>query len=347
METQSAKRKFHPTFLLIILYLAAGLIVITYGLIQIEMIFDIIPPDIVYIGQGVIFFLVVLIFSCSPAGEAMSRKRAKCTEISDQQLRAKVDALYNQAFAKAKELNPKLRDDIKIFINNEKSPNAVAVGNKSICITSGLLKRADNEIIAVLIHELAHISYKDTLIKAIIGGGDMGVRFFLFLFRIMITVVFAPIVLILCVVTPSKGDTKAKPTNFITVKRFGNRISATSRIGYKTEDVSDAVGNTVLRGGIGVILKLICKVRDIIANLPAVVWSAITILFVQSAQRDMEYDADMFTFNAGSGDGLCKFLHYIQVTYYNKKQSFMDKLSSSHPDPESRVSRLQQMGAKY
>ncbi|MBP3379991.1 MAG: M48 family metalloprotease [Ruminococcus sp.] len=96
-----------------------------------------------------------------------------------------------------------------------------------------------------------------------------------------------------------------------------------------------------------IVMKLLCFIRDLIVSVPALIWSAITVLLTRPSSRDMEYDADKFTFNAGYGNGLCSFLHYVQTTYFNKHQGIIDKISSTHPSPENRVNKLQEMGAKY
>lgn len=347
MENKNEKWSFHASYLLIIVYMIVNVIVITFGLIQIEMLFDFIPSDIVYIGQGVLFFLILLGIHFTPIGETFVRKRAKCKEIKDQQLKSKIDDMYNEAYAKAKELNPKLPDSIKLFVNDEKSPNALAVGRKTICMTNGLMKRPKEEIVAVLTHELAHISAKHTTIKILISGGNSGVRFLLFLWKVMIMIFFTPLIFMLYMFMPSAGDKKPTPTRYIKVRRMGNHYEMTSRIGYETLDVSDALGNQMMGGLLGIVMKLLCFIRDLIVSVPALIWSAITVLLTRPSSRDMEYDADKFTFNAGYGNGLCSFLHYIQIAYFNKHQGIIDKISSTHPSPENRVNKLQEMGAKY
>lgn len=347
MENNNGKSSFHTSYLLIIVYMIVNIIVITLGLIQIENSIGFIPPDFVYIGQGVLFFLILLVIHLSPVGEAYSRKKTKCRAIKDQQLKSKIDEIYKEAYAKAKEINPNLPDGIELFVNDEKSPNALAVGRKTICMTSGLMKRPKEEIVAVLTHELAHISNKDTTVKALIEGGNSGVRALLFLWKIVLMVLFTPLIFVLCILMPSKGDQKPKPTQYITIRTRGRHYEATSRIGYELIDVSDAVGNRAFAGGLGIVIKFLGFIRDLLYSVPAMIWSAITVLLTRPSSRDMEYEADVFTFNAGLGDGLCSFLHYIQVTYFNKNQGLIDKISSTHPSPENRVSRLQQMGAKY
>ncbi len=117
----------------------------------------------------------------SPLGELLSCTRNHCRSISDTQLRSKLDSMYREAFEKAKISNPKLKDNIKLYTTEETSPNAVAVGTRTICLTRGLLNRPRDQIVAVLTHELSHIVYKDTAIQALMNAGDVCVRLSFFL----------------------------------------------------------------------------------------------------------------------------------------------------------------------
>jgi len=61
----------------------------------------------------------------------------------------------------------------KIYIMNEKSPNAFATGGDPkhavICVTSGLLDILDKtELEGVIAHELSHIGNRDILLSSVI-----------------------------------------------------------------------------------------------------------------------------------------------------------------------------------
>jgi len=61
----------------------------------------------------------------------------------------------------------------KIYIMNEKSPNAFATGRDPkhaiVCVTSGLLDILDKtELEGVIAHELSHIGNRDILLSSVI-----------------------------------------------------------------------------------------------------------------------------------------------------------------------------------
>ncbi|HEV2562117.1 MAG TPA: zinc metalloprotease HtpX [Rhizomicrobium sp.] len=78
----------------------------------------------------------------------------------------------------------------KVFISQNEQPNAFATGRSpehaAVCVTSGLLKRVNNEELAgVLAHELSHVKNRDTLtmtITATIAGALSMLANFAFFF---------------------------------------------------------------------------------------------------------------------------------------------------------------------
>lgn len=297
--------------------------------------------------QGFIVLIIALIFFLSPLGEARARSKAKCSSILDAQLKSKVDALYREAFEKAKISNPKLKDNIKLYMNEETSPNALAVGTKTICLTRGLLNRSHDEIVAVLTHELSHIVYKNTAVQSLMNAGDVCVRISFFLWKAFIMIILTPIIWIFSFWKPSKADNTPKKTIFVKTTVMNGRIYSDATIGYQTRDIANAAANRGLYAGFNILVRLLLSIRNLVANAPITIWRFVMLIFTRPATRAMEYDADEFTYHTGFGNGLCKFLKYIHDTYFKTKPSLMESISATHPDPEYRVNNLQSMGAKY
>lgn len=363
------KRKFRASKLLLIPYIIFCGVLFSYVLYIIEttrwigdsiedvicsFLFDKMNMEIYHFPysmeytQGFVVLAIALLFFLSPLGEARSRSRAKCRPILDEQLKSKVDALYREAFEKAKISNPKLKDNIKLYMNEEKSPNALAVGTKTICLTHGLLNRPHDEIVAVLTHELSHIAYKDTALQALMNAGDVCVRISFFLWKAFIMIILSPLIwVITLMIKPSKSDLTPKKTIFLRATRMNGRIYGEATIGYQSYDVIDAGASRGLYAATNFLSRILLFIRDVLANAPITIWRFVMLIFTRPATRAMEYDADEFTHHTGFGNGLCKFLKYIHDTYFSTKTSIFDMLSATHPDPDYRVNNLQRMGAKY
>lgn len=63
---------------------------------------------------------------------------------------------------------------------------------------------------------------------------------------------------------------------------------------------------------------------------------------VMHSSRSAEYEADEFAFHLGFGDALCALLDRIGG---ERETGLFARLASSHPDKNSRIAHLQQLGA--
>ncbi|MDR2558256.1 MAG: M48 family metalloprotease [Oscillospiraceae bacterium] len=83
--------------------------------------------------------------------------------------------LFNEVYAKAKQNNPELADyNIDIYIMDSMAVNACAVGLRTVAVTKGAVKTfSDEQLKAIIAHEIAHILHADTFakIKIMIGNG--------------------------------------------------------------------------------------------------------------------------------------------------------------------------------
>lgn len=206
-------------------------------------------------------------------------------------------------------------------------------------------KRSRSEIVAVLTHELAHISHRDTTIKAIINGGNTCAKVTFFLWKIVIMAVFGLFLLMIYAFMPSEDEKIPRKTIYTRITRSGGHIYADSQIGYETGDVSNAVAAQAMGGIMGIAAKLLTAMRNVLADAPAFIWRILVVILTTPVSRAMEYDADAFAHQAGCGKGMCSFLQYIRVTYFSRSKKFLEQLTSSHPDPKNRISHLQKMGA--
>ena len=121
---------------------------------------------------GLVVYIISITVTLSPFGEWLLRKRTGCGPITDQNVAARMTPLFNEVYARAKKEYPSLPDDISLFMNEDKSPNAFATGRRTVCITRGLLNMSDDQIRGTLGHEFGHLAHKDTDKVLVISIGN-------------------------------------------------------------------------------------------------------------------------------------------------------------------------------
>lgn len=121
---------------------------------------------------GLILYVASISIALSSIGEAILRHQNGCHKIEEQDIIERLYPIFKEVYYKAKKANPMISDDVRLFINDDKSPNAFATGRKTMCVTRGLLQLSDEEIKATLGHEFGHLSHKDTDRILVVGVGN-------------------------------------------------------------------------------------------------------------------------------------------------------------------------------
>lgn len=146
--------------------------------------------------MGILAYAVSLGIALSPAGEWILRLQTGCRSIKRKDQAERLGPLFSEVLAKAKRIDPSIPDDIKLFICNDKEPNAFATGRKTICLTKGFLDYSDEQIKAVLAHEVGHLAHKDTDLILVITVGNLIVTTIFIITRIVFwltTIIFTTI----------------------------------------------------------------------------------------------------------------------------------------------------------
>lgn len=146
----------------------------------------------------VVFYLLTVAISLSPVGEFLLAALAGARRIKRRDIKIRLIPLLEVVLSQALNETPTMVKSINLKIVNDKSPNAFAVGRKTICVTEGLLNLSDEEIMAIFAHELGHFAYKHTTIQLLIGGGNLFISGTLLLIKLVcwaISAVFALIAL--------------------------------------------------------------------------------------------------------------------------------------------------------
>ena len=115
-------------------------------------------------------------------------------EIKRKDVKIRLIPLLKIVFEQATIITPSIVGSINLKIIYDSSPNAFAIGRKTICVTEGLLSLCDEDIMAVFSHELGHIAYKHSEIQLLIGGGNFfiaGLLLMVKLFCLAVTALFS------------------------------------------------------------------------------------------------------------------------------------------------------------
>lgn len=130
-------------------------------------------------------YLVTILISLSPVGEWTLAAMSGAREIKRKDIKIRLIPLLEIVFESAKKRTPTMVDEIHLKIIHDEAPNAFAIGRKTICVTDGLLKLSDNEIMAVFAHELGHIAYHHSTIQLLIGGGNLMISGILLIIKVV------------------------------------------------------------------------------------------------------------------------------------------------------------------
>ena len=137
---------------------------------------------------GIGLYAVSIMIALSPFGEWILRMQTGCKKIEREDQRQFIEPLFNEVYARAKRMEPSIRDDVQLFMNDDESVNAFATGRKTICITRGLLDAPPVQIKATLGHEFGHLAHKDTDLILVVCVGNLIVSAIILAARLFIEI---------------------------------------------------------------------------------------------------------------------------------------------------------------
>lgn len=76
-------------------------------------------------------------------------------------------------------------------------------------------------------------------------------------------------------------------------------------------------------------------------------WTWLGTMLVLHSSRGREYEADKFAFDTGYGNSLAQALDKIGTYSGERSKGLFATLMSSHPETDSRIAKLQELGATY
>lgn len=140
------------------------------------------------IGIIGIYILGILI-SLSPIGEEITTWLIGGRKMKRLDMKVRIVPLLEIVFNKARQKDFNMPSSIKVKVIYDESANAYSIGRRTICVTSGLFRLSDEQIMGVLAHELGHISNRDSQISLIIGGSNLLIAGFFLIMQIISTII--------------------------------------------------------------------------------------------------------------------------------------------------------------
>ena len=119
------------------------------------------------------FYAISITIALSPIGEWLLRNFEGARRLETREEREYLEPLFEEVCQNAKAENPKLSDNIGLFIIDAMFVNAFAMGRNTIAVTTGAIESfTEDELKGVLAHELGHITYGHTkaLLLSVIGN---------------------------------------------------------------------------------------------------------------------------------------------------------------------------------
>ncbi len=139
------------------------------------------------IPMAIFLYLICLCIALSPIGEFILRIQCGCRKIKKDKYKNRLVPLFDEAYRRAKQLDPTISDHVKFFMSKSMAPNAFAVGRKTVCVTRGLCELEDEQILGILGHEFGHIANKDTDMLLVINVSNFLLTAVFFIVRIVIS----------------------------------------------------------------------------------------------------------------------------------------------------------------
>lgn len=130
----------------------------------------------------IIIYLVTIFIAFSPTGEKLLRLLNNVRPLETSKEKEYILPLFEEVFKQAKSRN-KYLNKIEICVIDNMTVNAMAIGRHTVAVTKGAVQTfTEEELKAVIAHEVAHIVHEDTTARlyAIIGNGIFTIILFIY-----------------------------------------------------------------------------------------------------------------------------------------------------------------------
>lgn len=269
-------------------------------------------PDAAYFAAAAaaaLLYFVILSLSLSPIGEWILRMKFRCRKIRDRRLQSRIFPLFQEVYSAARAKAPAVSGSVRVFVEYSKRANAFALGRKSVCVTTGLLRRSDDEIKGILGHEFGHLAHKDTDLNLVVNIAG-GMTDFIFLgVWLAVTLLSAAL-------------------------RVLGLIKSVSALGADeiTAVITGIAADMIVLLAVYILLRL---------------WHMAGNLLLMARSRSAEYRADGFSAELGYAQGLISFLHALPDSVRGRRNPFkrffraVSTVGATHPQTWKRIEAVE------
>ena len=137
---------------------------------------------------GIVLYAITATIALSPVGEWMFRIFNGCKQIKDPEILNRLMPLFQEVKERARAKRPDcmINDKIKLYIREDDSLNAFAMGRTTVCVNRGLLNLNDEQIKGILGHEFGHLATHDTDLTLLITVGNFIVTAIITFIRVIL-----------------------------------------------------------------------------------------------------------------------------------------------------------------
>jgi len=141
-------------------------------------------------GLTLAIYTVSITIALSPIGEQILRIIENCRLPRTQQEKQYLIPIFQEVFEHAKDVNPKLKEDIQLYISDVMHVDSFAVGRKTIVITKGAVETfTADELKGILAHELGHITYGHSKVILLTQIGNIFFIGIVWFFRVILYII--------------------------------------------------------------------------------------------------------------------------------------------------------------
>ncbi len=168
-----------------------ALIYLVLNIAIIAGVFYLVSGSVIGIFVGLFVYIFCVFAALSPVGEWIMRLTHGCKKIKDTEVLSRLEPLFNEVYSRAvkKQTAYNIKPDIRLYICDDNNANAFALGRGTVCVTTGLLQLPDDQIKAILGHEIGHLANHDPDLIMLITVGNFLISAFVFIIRIIILLI--------------------------------------------------------------------------------------------------------------------------------------------------------------
>lgn len=137
------------------------------------------------------------------------------------------------------------------------------------------------------------------------------------------------------------GHLSNKDTDLILIVAVGNMIVSMMFVFYRIMMVAIGIGASIANRSIGSLITTFFI--DLVLVGMMWLWTKFGTVLVMHSSRKNEYEADRFAYQCGYGTSLINVLDHFSKMDIPSSKGLWANLASSHPDPDVRIGKIQEL----